>query len=359
MRLKTKIKLLIIMLTPAMVLLSILSKGYPKFIERYYSNTFNKIIREVLSLITGLFPFSIAEILYYSLILILIGSFVVLLIRIKKGGFINQLLNIGAYLSTLYVLFMILWGFNYNRLSFDKISGLKIEKSSEGQLLSLCEELVDRANSLREKVQEDSQGVMIIQGGYKSVFRRGAQGYKEASTEFPELAGAYGIPKPVLLSEKMCYTGITGMYMPYTGEANVNVHITDFMLPCTAMHEMAHQRGFAREDEANFISYVACIRHPDADFQYSGIMLALVNSVNALYGKDKDAYKILAGKYSKGVRRDLQNDAAFWEKYRGKIEEVSNNVNNTYLKSNGQNDGVESYGRMVDLLLAEFKSRQK
>jgi hypothetical protein len=352
-------KAVVILLTPIIFLMNIITKRYPEFIERYYSTSANKGIRQLLSFITSPFPTSLAEFLAPFLLIVLVVSVIVLIIKIKKGGFIKQLVNVLAYASTLYILFMLLWGFNYNRSSFDKIAGLKLEKSNKQELYALCESLIDRANALRVKVDENSQGVMTISGGYRDVFERAYKGYDAASRLYPELSGKYGAPKKILLSEKMSYTGITGIYMPYTGEANVNVNMTDYMLPCTAAHEMAHQRGFAREDEANYIAYIACTMHPDVDFQYSGVMLAVVYSMNALAESDMNMYKQLAVKYSPGVRKDLVNDADFWQKYKGKVEEVANNVNNTYLKSNGQQDGVQSYGRMVDLLLAEHKKISK
>jgi hypothetical protein len=353
-----KIKAFTILFVPVIFIINIITKMYPQIIEKYYSTTFNKFIIQLLSLVTGVFPFSIAEILYLSLIIILAVMIIFLLIKIKTGGFLNQLINIGIYLSVLYLLFMFLWGFNYNRFSFDKIAGIKVEKSSKQELYDLCRDLIKRANALRENVNEDTEKVMSIPGGYRSIFERADIGYEKASLEYPELGGRYGRPKRVLLSEKMSYTGITGMYMPYTGEANVNINVTDFTLPATVLHEMAHQRGFAREDEANYIAYVTSTFHPDDDFKYSGVMLALIYSMNAMARKDINSYRELAANYSEGVRRDLINDSEFWDKYRGKVEEVSNKVNNTYLKSNGQQDGVESYGRMVDLLLAEYRKNR-
>jgi hypothetical protein len=354
---KFKIKLSIIALVPIIMMINGILARYPQIIEKYYSNTINKFTRQVLSLITGIFPFSLAEFLVFLLLGILFMFFIKLIIKIKKGGFIQELLNIFMYISVLYILFMVLWGFNYDRLSFDKIAGLKIQKSSEQELYNLCDNLIKKANILRGEVKENSKGVMIIPGGYKDVLRRAIEGYEKASVIYPQLSGKYGPPKPILLSEKMCYTGITGIYMPYTGEPNVNISIPDFNIPFTANHEMAHQRGFAREDEANYISYLTCTMHPDADFQYSGVMLALINSMNALANKDIVAYKILTMKYSAGVRRDIQYDNDFWSKYQGSVEKVANNVNNSYLKSNGQTDGVESYGRMVDLLLAQYRKK--
>jgi hypothetical protein len=350
---KDKIKIIIILFAPLTVILNLILKNFPTFVEKIYARGINKLIRQGLSIVTGVVPFSVAEVLLISLVIILVSLFIILIAKVVKGGVIEQLLNIGAYLSVLYVLVMFLWGFNYNRLSFDKIANLKIEKSSKEELYELCEAMIIRSNELREKVEENSKGVMTITGGYKSVLKRAAQGYANAADMYSELGGKYGNPKPILLSKSMSYTGITGIYIPYTAEANVNVNITDFMLPATTLHEMAHQRGFAREDEANYIAYITCLRHPDADFKYSGTMLALIYSMNALADKDVAQYKALRAKYSEGVLRDLINDAEFWEKYKGRVQKISDKVNNTYLKSNGQDDGVESYGRMVDLLLAE------
>lgn len=354
---KTKVKFILIVLTPIFLILNSILKKYPEFVEKNYSNSLNKWSRQIQNLVVSPFPFSVAEILYFSLIIGLMISILILCVKIKRGGALIQLTNILTYLSILYVLFMFLWGFNYNRLSFDKIADLKIEKSTEDQLKGLCEELIVRANNIREEVDVSPKGVMVEPGGYKDVFKRVQKGYEKAALTYTELGGNYSDPKPIFLSKAMCYTGITGMYMPYTGEANVNVKVQDFMLPSTAAHEMAHQRGFAREDEANYIAYITCSLNPDADFQYSGVMLALINSMNALADEDINGYRMLQKKYSDGVKKDIAADNDFWRRYSGKIEKLSNKVNNSYLKSNGQSDGTESYGRMVDLLLAQYKKK--
>jgi hypothetical protein len=352
---KKNIKFILISLTPIILILNNILKGYPEFVEKNYSNSLNRWTRQIQNFFVSPFPFSIAEILYFSLIIVLLIFIVVLCVKIKRGGVLKQFINILTYLSTLYVLFMFLWGFNYNRLSFDRIAGLKIERSTEDQLKGLCQQLIDKANNIRTKVSISPKGIMVEKLGYKDVFNRATKGYEKAVLSFPELGGNYSKPKPILLSEPMSYTGITGMYMPFTGEANVNINIEDFMIPCTAAHEMAHQRGFAREDEANYISYITCSLNPDADFQYSGVMLALINSMNALANTDIEAYSVLHQQYSEGVKKDLEAEDNFWKKYSGKIEKISSKVNNSYLKSNGQSDGTESYGRMIDLLLAQYK----
>ncbi|MBV7271512.1 DUF3810 domain-containing protein [Clostridium sp. PL3] len=355
MKNKLRIKGTMIAFAFIIVLFNHILKIHPQIVEKYYSNSINKLTRQVLSFITGIFPFSVAEFLVFFLIILLILILITLIIKIRRGGFLEQLLNIIVYLSVLYILFMLLWGFNYNRLSFDKIAGLKIQKSSEKELYNLCDSLIKRSNTLRVRVKENSQGVMEISGGYVDILPRAIKGYEKISAKYPQLSGKYGPPKPILLSEKMCYTGITGIYIPYTGEANVNISVPDFEVDFTAAHEMAHQRGFAREEEANYIAYLACTNHPDLDFQYSGAIMALINSMNALANTNMTDYKQLTAKYSAGVKRDLEYDYNFWSKYEGKVQKVANNVNNNYLKSNGEKEGVESYGKMVDLLLAEYR----
>ena len=173
------------------------------------------------------------------------------------------------------------------------------------------------------------------------------------------LKGIYSRPKGVYSSKLLCYAGITGIFMPFTYEANVNMMTPDPSFPHTIMHEMAHQRGFSREDEANFVGYLACKYHPDYDFQYSGYYHALVYSLNTLYGYDKDKSDEIMGMLSKDVLKDMTYENNFWKQFESPIEEITTAINDNYLKANHQYDGVYSYGRVVDLLLAERRQNIK
>ncbi|GAA0179155.1 DUF3810 domain-containing protein [Clostridium sediminicola] len=356
---KNVIRICLIILMPLGIILNKLAGENRGFVERIYSNGINRPMRQALSLITGILPFSLAEVALYCFI----GFLIIMIIKffynisVKKENLIESLklyiINVFCIISVIYFLFLILWGFNYNRLPFSIITGYKVQPSSVEELYDLCSDLIIQTNNLRDNVYEDERGIMELQEGYKDVFKRSNIGYDLASEKFQVIGGKYGKPKRVLLSEKMCYTGITGVYFPFTGEANVNVAATDFMLPATVLHEMAHQRGFAREDEANYIAYLTCMYHPDFDFKYSGSLLALIYSMKALRQTDYDKYSLLKENYSDGVKRDLIYLNQFWGQYEGKVEKASTKINDSYLKSNGQENGVSSYGRMVDLLLAE------
>ena len=149
---------------------------------------------------------------------------------------------------------------------------------------------------------------------------------------------------------------INGIYSPFTGEANININPPRVLLPFTICHEMAHQRGFARENEANFISYLACIYHPDNNFQYAGYLRALDYSMFQLYKYDKVKYDAIKIKYTDEIKSDLHIVYKYREKYKGTVvQKTSHNINNNYLKANNQNDGVRSYGRVVNLLIADYK----
>jgi hypothetical protein len=153
----------------------------------------------------------------------------------------------------------------------------------------------------------------------------------------------------------MSYAGISGIFIPFTEEANVNVHQNSLMLAASAAHESAHLMGIAREDEANFVAFLACLASDDPNIAYSGVMLALVHCSNKLDSISPQAYAQLYSYYREGVADDLEAHRIYWNSYKGKAEEAVSKINDNYLKSHDQEEGIMSYGRMVDLLLGYFE----
>lgn len=159
----------------------------------------------------------------------------------------------------------------------------------------------------------------------------------------------------LLFSEVMSYLDISGIYCPFTFEANVNVHMNDVLIPVTMCHELSHLSGYMREDEANFIAFLACLQSDDPEFRYSGVYLASVHAMNALLTVDSDLWNRADALKSDALRRDIRSNNAYWKQYETPVSEVSDRVNDAYLKANGQENGLRSYGRMVDLLLAYYR----
>ena len=132
--------------------------------------------------------------------------------------------------------------------------------------------------------------------------------------------------------------------------------MTAYNIPHTICHELSHLRGFMREDEANFIGFLACIGSEDAEYRYSGYLSGWIYAGNALAKVDFDAYAACLDRLREEVLLDLRENSIFWGRYESKISEAAETVNNTYLKANNQKDGVRSYGRVVDLMLSWYLS---
>ncbi len=355
-----KYKFLSVILIPLAILTKQVMANYPEFTEKVYSRGIYKLIMQPVSLLTGLLPFSVAELALILLVIYIPIRLIYLIIKASRKGkgiiLLRFLANIVLIGSLWFFIQVMVWNINYERLPYAELANIKIQNSSVDDLEALCRWLVEDTNELREQVSENQDGIMLVEGGYKSVLKRAYKGYEVIEQKYPFLGGKYGAPKPVLLSRLMSHSNIIGIYSCLTGEANIDIDIPEMSLASTVMHEMAHQRGFAREDEANYIAYKTCMAHPDIDFKYSGSVMALQYSMNALYAESPDRYFDVASNYSPGYMRDLEAEMEYWKQFQGITKEVANKMNDTYLKMNGQEDGVKSYGRMIDLLLAEYKS---
>lgn len=333
----------------------------PAWVERLYARGLFPLLGQTLSRVTRVVPFSIAEAVVVLTLVALPGLIIhwFATSRRRPSNWLRGPWRLLSLAALIYAMFVLLWGLNYQRLPLAAIASLPVQPSTVAELTDLCQDLLIRTNELRQTLTEDANGVMSLPGGKWRALTRADLGYQQAARSLPAIGGTYGSPKGVYLSGPWSYTGISGMYFPFTGEANVNMAGPDPFIPAVACHEMAHQRGFAREDEANYLAYLTCVNHPDPEFQYSGLLSALTNAARALRSQDEAAYAALRQDFAPGLGRDLAANQEFWERYSGPIERLSNSVNDNYLKSQGQVDGVQSYGRMVDLLLAEQRQRAR
>ena len=180
-------------------------------------------------------------------------------------------------------------------------------------------------------------------------------GYERLHQDHPIFTRFSSSVKPVILSETMSYTHITGIYTFFTGEANLNVNFPDYSLPFTAAHELAHQRGFAREKEANFIAFLVCIHADNPYTRYSGYVNLVEYLSNALYSADRDLWRETFDTLDMRIRYEMQAYNDFYDKYKDNtVADISNAVNDTYLKVQGQTEGTKSYGLVVDLAVSYY-----
>lgn len=359
------------LLIPLGLLIPQICRKYPETIEMVYSRKIYPVIASVLSSISSVVSSSLAEVL---IIIVILVCAVILLVRLCVMVFgklhkrsyhrirlVSFLISLVVFAGVMLNLFYILWGLNNFRETVAYSLELEVRQYSVDELAEVYEKLALEAAELRAQVNEDDNGVFTIGSPNKAY-----AAVKEAYTNLGEANGVFKndalgklnlhTAKSVKLSEQMSQLGISGIYIPYTAEMNVNVDQPDLYIPTTAAHETAHFLGFAREDEANFIAFYVSRFSTDTAFRYSAVMNALVNCGNALCQEDAQRYLALRDKlYTDGMNRDLNEYRNYYAKYDGgAMQRLSDDINDAYLKHNGQQDGIQSYGQMVDILLAYY-----
>ena len=356
-----------LLLAPIGLALTLFARQHPMLVERFYSEPVYPLMAGSIGALTSLCPLSLFE-LGVCAILLAVTAFLLFLVihaglrlcgrgkplRIRWLRWLERLVKLA---SAIYFVFVISCGLNYCRPEFVQFSGLVVRDSSVQELAALCEELVVQANELRTYMSEDSTGVMQLTDGFRENAVMARESFGKLAEDWAVLPDLQITPKPVLNSWLMSMLQLTGQFTLPTFEANINALAPDYSIPSTICHELAHTRGFMREDEANFIGYLACRESDSLEFQYSGVALALIHATNRLYEVDQETFLRIDAMISDGVRRDFTANNAYWAQFEGPVAEVSEAVNNVYLKVNNQSDGVKSYGRMVDLLLADYRAR--
>jgi hypothetical protein len=339
-----------------------LASRSPAAVETLYARGLYPALSAGLSCPASLLPLSLAEIVFLFLPFALAWRLGRLWQEGRGAGWVRAGLGLAADASLLAgalgLAFVLLWGLNYHRQPFAASAGLDASPARLDELRGLAASLAARADRLREGLPEDTSGVLRAEGGAAGVLGRVGAGFAAAAPRYPLLSGRCLRPKPALLSGAMSWLGLTGIYSPFTGEPNVNVAAPDVELPFSASHEAAHQRGFAREDEASFVGYLACRFHPDRDFNYAGALAASVHASNALQVADREAWSRIETARSEAVKRDLRALREWAARHEGPAARAAERVNDAYLRAQGQRDGVRSYGRMVDLLLAERRAER-
>ncbi len=314
------------------------------WVETYFAGGVAPRLARAIGALTGLIPLSVAELGVLTLCLSAPWWW-------RRGWAIACTLSVG------YALFVGLWGLNYRREPIAGALDLHTRDSSVGELRALVDEFVARMNQARAAAPE-RDGVATLKGDFADAVIRAQDTYRRAGAERPWLAGDYAPVKPLLLSPLASAGGLAGVYIPFTAEPHLSTSGLSFTVPFNACHEMAHQRSVAREDEANFVAFLTARDHGDPDFQYSAYAGVLSHLLGALARVDPEAAKAARDRFSPQVQADRRAYAAWWEAHRVDwLWTASAAANNAYLRSNGVPDGVASYGRVVDLLLAEHRAR--
>lgn len=340
-----------------LLLLSVALNGaavkIPEFAD-WYSEHIYTVTSGIFSRISGIVPFSAAELCLYTLIILILGTGIHAVFMRKRIRFSLFCWFGGVFLtvSVLVFLYVANCGINYHRTSFAVKADMVPEGYSVEELRETCVWLTGEVERTAGSVGRNEKGELKLEG---DVRQEAVQAMSGLGEQYPDLSGYYPKPKPVLLSELLSYQKITGIYMPFTVEANYNADMPAYDKPFTMCHELSHLKGFMQEEEANFIAFLACMNSESEVFRYSGALSAWEYAMNALWKADPVMWEEVRGKLDQQAEVDLSADDRFWAQYDGSVAEVSNRMNDAYLKANGQDQGVKSYGMMADLLVRYYK----
>ena len=327
----------------------------------WFNQTVSAVLRVIFATLTDWIPFSVGELTIWMLPLIL---FLVLrhAIRFRCDTWRTSMVYIGILLSavvTLFSVFVLNFAAGYRGSPLDQKLELDREKVSAEELYDTAVILVDAINRETAEIEFYTDGFSIMPYSLNEMNDKLADAYGTFADEHDWITHVNSRVKPVLISEVMSYMHITGVYSFFTGEANINVNFPDYTIPYTAAHELAHQRGIAREDEANFVAFLVCIGSDDPYIRYSGYLNVYEYVANALWRADKELYYKAVAHLNREVKSEMTAYNRFYDKYReSTVSQVSGTINNTYLQSQGT-PGTKSYGMVVDLAVAFYRDAEK
>ena len=318
-----------------------------------------QVLKDTCARFWYLFPFSVVEWFYAAFIAAVIALLAVLFHRVRTwrgrrlDGAYGCVLSIACLFLTAGGLYCLLWGVNYYADGFQERSGVcaQAEVSVE-ELERVTALFADRLAALADRVERDENGVFAV--SRDEIFAASTNIYGNISREFPFLAREDRTPKRMVFSRLFSAMGFTGFYSPYTGESNLNVDCPACLLPATIAHELAHQRGIASEQECNFLAVAASTAFDNPVYQYSGYLMGYIHLSNALYRADRERWAAVYERLPAGAAADLRNNSDYWAQFEGPVAEASTKVYDTTLRSYGQSAGIQSYGTVVDLLVAYY-----
>ncbi len=325
-----------------------------------YNDSIGAAVRAILAWITNPLPFSLAEIFIIS-IPFLIGLIAFLSYKKYSSNWRSALIftvSILSCVSIFFSVFVLGFGVGYHGSTLDKKLGLDKKAVSPSELEATGLWIAGKVNENMTYITYGEDGFSVMPYSIDDMNTKLLEAYKKVTEKYPFIQNLRSRVKPVILSEAMSYAHITGVYTYFTGEANINVNFPDYTIPFTAAHELAHQRGIAREDEANFVAFLVCMESDDSYIRYSGYLNIYEYLASAL-NSHSEIYQRVRGTLDEQVINEMRAYSRFFDKYRhSTVGKVSEKVNDTYLQVQGT-VGTKSYGMVVDLAVAFYLSENR
>ena len=326
----------------------------PQAVENYYSELIYPVISVAQRCIASFFPFAIGDLLYTLLIIYVIKEVVTFISKNKKDKDVYLTFGLRSlnFLLIIYISFKVLWGLNYARPQINEQLQISKKPYEKAQLLKLSALFINKLEKLGKAIGDTLANYTI-----EELQDRAATSYNALSVRQPLFEYKFQAVKPVVSGWLTSKFGIEGYYNPLSGEANINTKLPEFVMPFVVCHEIAHQLGVAREDEANLVGYLAAIHNEDIHFQYSAYYNMLRYVLFEVRMKYPEDYNILITQIPQQVMNNFKQEREFWAKYNGSMSVYMGKTFDKILKLNNQQKGINSYQDIV-LWLVNYHEKE-
>ena len=328
-------------------------------VEKNYSLTIYPFIATKFRILLGWIPFSVGDLLWLVLIIFLAKQlylfFVFLLIKkrriITKETAIQSMYSFLLFTTIFYIFFNVFWGINYNRQGIARQLDLQLTAYSLDELKTINRLLVKKINESKQTLVRNKTAYPNTQ----KLFIMTEDAYKNVANKFPFLLYHSRSIKQSMWGWLGNYTGFLGYYNPATGEAQVNTTVPKFSQPFTVCHEVAHQLGYAKEMEANFVGYLAAASSADTVFQYSVYTDLFTYANRTLYFADSSSAFHYRRLLLSAVLDDYKERRKFNQAHTSFVEPIFRSAYGLFLIGNQQPNGILSYDEVTGFIIAYYK----
>ncbi len=349
-----KFKAITIAALLAAIFLLMFFAGYPRAVERYFSESIYPVVCYLLHPVLNIFPFSVGDVAYIFVIgylFFVLYRFIKLLLKKQFMPAVFLAGGIIIKVQAAILLFYLFWGMNYFRPSAGERLNLRDTSYTTANLKAVTTMLIDSANATRARLTPAD-----FRQSNSTIYQNAIAAISKLSDDSLQFRTYRPGVKPSILTPILNYIGTSGYFNPFTGEAQINYQMPIFNRPVVACHEMSHQMGYGPEDEADFVGFLAGINSHDKLLRYSSYHLAVDEFMHALYYRDSLANKELKPRVSKAVHQDFVNERAYWRAYQSRAEVITSIFYDRFLKVNNQPQGIETYNRMILLVMAMYRA---
>ncbi|UCH27869.1 MAG: DUF3810 family protein [Trueperaceae bacterium] len=339
---------LLLIASSAFVTLCTVASPPEAWVEQWYARTTYPAFNRLFVSLTAPLPFSLTSIFIALFIISLFGGLIYTLLfrrseRAQLGSWLKRGLIVALFVGTWFYL---TWGLNYKRSSIEDLLALPQTDVATEEVLALAAKLGAVIDATASSPVDVDRATLALS--------RSLERYVEelTGTSLVLPSRVKTLPKGTLMS-----FGYAGFTSPFFLEAHIDAALPPASAVAVGAHELAHLAGFAGEADADLVTAIAGLNAPHPYARYTIALQLFAQVANELSEEHRHA---LVSALPERGRQDLVAMHEATERYyRKNLARPLNRLYDRYLRSQGVEDGVQDYGRVVTLLVHFDESEEQ